>query len=50
MEKLYKTLPVDFQPQQNTFKFYEIVFSSNFDSGNLINIIQVNENEVKDLN
>ena len=47
MEKLHKILPLNFHPQQNTFYFDEICFSSEFDSGNLQNVIKIDENTVK---
>jgi hypothetical protein len=43
----HKTLPLNYQPQQNEFKFNNIRFSSKFDSGNLLNVVQVDDNTVR---
>lgn len=39
---IYKTLPLDYHPQQNEFNFEEIKFSSKFDSGNLLKVERIN--------
>jgi hypothetical protein len=49
MEPNHKTLPLDYQPQQNEFNFNDIKFSSKFDSGNLLNVVQVDDNTVYNL-
>jgi hypothetical protein len=43
MEPFYTTLPKDYQPQQNEFKFENITFSSKFDSGNLLSVERVDQ-------
>jgi hypothetical protein len=43
----HKILPLNYQPQRNEFKFNNIKFSSNFDSGNLLNVVQVDDNNVR---
>ncbi len=43
---LYKVLPVNYHPQQNEFEFDNIKFTSNFDSGNLLNVKQLDHNTV----
>ena len=45
-QPLYKTLPLDYHPQQIEKKFKDILISSKFDSGNLQTISQVKEDTV----
>jgi hypothetical protein len=33
---IYKSLPLDFHPQQNEFKFGDITITSKYDNGNLL--------------
>jgi len=39
-------IPISGNPQQNRFSFGDIIFSSQFDSGNLSDVIKVDENNV----
>ena len=45
-QPIFKTLPIDYNPQQIERKFKEITISSNFDSGNLQSIVQLKEDTV----
>jgi len=47
MEIKYNELPIDYNPQQNIFKYNDgIVISSNYDSGNLQSSERIRDNLV----
>lgn len=41
-----KELSIEKERQQNVFEFDKVVFSSRFDSGNLKNVVKVNDQNV----
>jgi len=45
-QPLFKSLPIDYNPQQIEKNFKEITISSKFDSGNLQSISQIEDDKV----
>jgi hypothetical protein len=49
MEPCYKTLPLNYHPQQKEFNFEGIKFTSKFDSGNIYNVDKIHDTTVSKL-